>query len=259
MTVTIGADPEVFLLKEGSMVTPTGLIEGTKLEPFPVEKGAIQQDGTAAEFNIDPTSTPEEFVDNLSVVMRQLEELSGCELDPEVVRHWGFAALNDMSDTEKVMGCEPDFNAWSGKVNPKPSAETPFRTAGGHVHVGFISGGANDPGYRSYIEPLVRILDEQIGVPSLLWDGNSERRELYGKAGAYRPKVFGLEYRVLSNAWIKNPAVCEFIFNQATKAVEMWKRGHEASKDALDIINGNKYEMAEKFCLEHEVPINDFR
>ena len=46
------------------------------------------------------------------------------------------------------------------------------------------------------------------GIISVLLDSSkssARRKELYGKAGAHRPKDYGVEYRVLSNYWLKSP------------------------------------------------------
>ena len=51
----VGADPEIFLGDaDGGLVSAYGLIKGDKEHPFPVTNGAVQVDGMAAEFNIDP-------------------------------------------------------------------------------------------------------------------------------------------------------------------------------------------------------------
>ncbi len=43
-----------------------------------------------------------------------------------------------------------------------------------------------------------------LGLPSAGADKQGKRRELYGKAGRYRPTSYGIEYRVLSNYWLFN-------------------------------------------------------
>jgi hypothetical protein len=66
------------------------------------------------------------------------------------------------------------------------------------------------------------MLDLRLAVPSLIWDKDKKRRLLYGKAGCFRPKPYGMEYRTLSNAWL-NPAiphVRKFIFGETIRAVK---------------------------------------
>lgn len=73
---TVGCDPELFVVNDkGEFVCADGLIPGTKEEPFKVEGGAVQVDGMAAEFNIDPVSNFKDFRDNISMVMTQLREM----------------------------------------------------------------------------------------------------------------------------------------------------------------------------------------
>jgi hypothetical protein len=66
---------------------------------------------------------------------------------------------------------------------------------------------------------LVKQLDSYLGLPSLLFDRDTLRRKMYGQAGAFRPKPYGVEYRVLSNAWLLNENRMRFVFNQTTRAV----------------------------------------
>ena len=53
MNILIGADPELFVKKDGVVVSGHDLIQGTKADPFPVQDGAVQVDGMALEFNIE--------------------------------------------------------------------------------------------------------------------------------------------------------------------------------------------------------------
>jgi hypothetical protein len=218
-----GADPELFVCNsDGEFVTAAGLIPGTKEEPYKVDKGAVQVDGMAAEFNIDPAETFEQFNDNITTVLATLKKMlpKGHKLVavPSVTfseKEWDAAP-----EEAKVLGCNPDFNAWTGNVNPPPSdpSNPRLRTASGHVHIGWTEGmDARDPDHYRYCTDLVKQLDWYLGPWSVRRDKDTTRRRLYGKAGAMRFKPYGAEYRVLSNFWIKTPK----------SRLEMWNKMQE--------------------------------
>lgn len=260
MEISIGADPEVFLLdKQNNWTTAFNKIKGTKYDPYPVEEGAIQVDGTAAEFNIDPCYSSKEFCSRIDKVLNLLKQHSDCEIDENVTRHWGIL-LENMTDVERQLGCEPDFNAYTLKHNTKPDVDTPFRTAGGHVHVGYTRNIPIDEGFIQFNAEIVKVLDERLGVASLLWDNDSKRRELYGKAGSFRPKHFGVEYRPLSNSWIFKNHTKDFVFKQAIQSTQDCLDGYVvADNQAQDIIDNNKVDCVIPFLKSKGVDVNDLR
>ncbi len=216
----VGADPEVFLFKDGAPVSAVGLVPGTKLNPFKVDKGAVQLDGMAAEFNIDPARSPKEFNDNIQAVLSTLKGMVGeHNLSAVPVAHFGHELIAAQPDSARDLGCEPDYNAYTGKENPRPDVSTPFRTGAGHVHIGWTTDA--DPFSETHFNDcrmLAKQLDAFLGIPSLAFDEDETRRELYGDWGAFRPKTYGMEYRVLSNAWLKSPALIEWVFENTKKA-----------------------------------------
>lgn len=228
----IGCDPEIFVKskKTGQYVSAHGLIPGTKDTPHRVEKGAVQVDGMALEFNTDPASTAEEFLDNVQTVMAQLEAMLPDDLvlalDPTAT--FTKAHFDLQPEEAKELGCEPDFNAYTMKENPRPDNTTTMRTASGHVHIGFCEGA--DPQSEEHMlrcSLLVKQLDAWLGVPSLLYDKDQKRRTMYGAPGAFRPKPYGVEYRVLSNRWLSSPDLIRWVFNTTKAAVDnlMYNKG----------------------------------
>jgi hypothetical protein len=216
---TIGCDPEFFLLKNNLPQSAIGLVGGTKEEPKAIgrTKGfSVQEDNVSVEFNVPPAHSHEEFIKNIQFVMTHLKKKlkdydfshdSSLIFDDDQLRH------------PKAMefGCEPDFNAWTKQINPRPVAQNlNLRSAGGHVHVGT----KEDP-----IE-VIRAMDLFLGVESIVKDKNGERRrELYGKPGAYRLTSFGCEYRTLSNFWIFSKETIKWVYDQTQKAVEFVSGG----------------------------------
>jgi hypothetical protein len=120
----------------------------------------------------------------------------------------------------KELGCNPDYNAWTGQVNVTPDADMPFRTASGHIHVGWRDdANTGCESHREDCHLVAKQLDYYLGIWSLFWDPDPRRRSLYGKAGALRYKSYGCEYRTLSNKWLKNRKLQAFVFNRTASAV----------------------------------------
>ena len=73
--ILLGSDPEIFVENDLEIVTAEGLIEGTKWEPYPISEDGhcIQIDNIAMEFNIPPSATKEEFVNNINYVKDYLK------------------------------------------------------------------------------------------------------------------------------------------------------------------------------------------
>ena len=218
--VLVGADPELFVKEGDRFVSGHGMVDGTKANPLRVENGAVQVDGTALEFNIDPAANEDEFVNNLTSVMKQLGDMTGRELHAIPTATYGSEYMATLPEEALELGCDPDFNAYeNGAANPRPDGNVDFRTGGGHVHIGWTKDmDVGDPGHNEACQMLVRELDITLGLASMLWDEDEKRRELYGKAGAYRVKPYGVEYRSLSNAWLRSETCMRFVY-KAVQAV----------------------------------------
>lgn len=217
--LTIGADPELFLTKDGELKSSIGLIGGSKLEPRALGNRAgfyVQEDNVAVEFNIPPAKSLQEFCDAIEWGVRTIDE----EVKPFGMQV-AFLASAIFPDAElatpqaQMFGCTPDFNAWKrGKRNPRPRARnTRLRSCGGHIHVGYPLS-ANIDKHRA-----VQMMDLYLGVPSVMMDTDQQRRKLYGKAGCYRVTDYGFEYRVLSNFWLKEPKYTEWAYTQTIRAL----------------------------------------
>ncbi len=228
MEILLGADPELFVKDKGKVISAHGLVKGDKLHPFPVKDGAVQVDGMALEFNINPAKNEEEFIHNINSVMGQLAAM---------VPEFKIVAQPTAKFTKEYMlaqpkealelGCEPDFNAWNeGRVNPKPDQELPMRTGAGHIHIGWTEGAdIEDPSHLIDCMEIVKQLDSYLGVASVILDPDVERRKMYGAAGAFRPKSYGVEYRVLSNFWLSSPELISWVYKTTRLALTDLLRG----------------------------------
>lgn len=255
--LTIGADPELFLQNpnSGEFFSAHGYVKGTKYEPHKVDRGAVQLDGTAAEFNIDPSRTADEFVGNIRTVMDQLAHMvrpSGYKLSAVPVADFDPTYFRDHIPMEqKVLGCDPDYDAWELEPNKTPNADVTFRTGSGHVHIGWGKDfDCYSPDHFLLCAEVSRQLDYYLGIWSLLWDTDNRRRELYGKAGAFRPKPYGMEYRVLSNAWLRSEILQRWVFAACKAAMEDLDGGLRYEDfhgdKARTIINNNELDWWKK-------------
>ena len=222
---TFGCDPELFVTDpDGNLCSAEGLIPGTKEEPYKVDYGAVQVDGVAAEFNTDPASTFEEWNNNIVKVVKQLKSMlpKGYNLLPVPSVNFTPEQWERVPAVSKILGCSPDYNAWTGEVNKPPMCEdNPYlRTASGHLHIGWTElEDMSNMGHIVNCQDLVKQLDFYLGAWSLQKDEDPIRRQLYGNAGSCRYKDYGVEYRVLSNFWITRKDLRLQVWNRMQKAI----------------------------------------
>lgn len=259
MNILLGADPEVFVKQGGKFISAYQMIEGDKKNPQVVRNGAVQVDGMALEFNIDPAATEEDFLFNVSDVLGQLKAMvPEFEVVSTPVAHFGKEYIAAQPFEARELGCDPDFNAWTHEENVPPDEELPFRTGAGHIHIGWTDGA--DPQDKEHVgmaERLVRQLDFFLALPSLFFDDDTQRREMYGKAGAYRPKPYGCEYRTLSNKWITNKRLMSHVYKNTHLAIQSLMTGKDFSEEYGDIqgiINRSEKTQARCILDEEGIP-----
>lgn len=230
----IGADPELFAVDgDGKYVSSHDIIPGTKAAPHFVECGAIQVDGVAFEYNIFPAEDAETFLFFHRKVQEQMASIMKEKRPDLTLVHtptawFGPDYFNALPMEAKLLGCTPDFNAWSGGQNEPPGTSEPFRTGGGHIHIGWGEYlDPDDPSHFDLCRRVVKQLDSTLFPLSMEWDSDTKRRELYGNMGAFRPKTYGVEYRPLSNAWTKDDEIIKEVFNVTVDAVTRLFRGEE--------------------------------
>ena len=93
---------------------------------------------------------------------------------------------------------------------------------------------------------MLRYIDAIVGLPSILFDTDVERRNLYGKAGCFRLQKYGFEYRTLSSYWLDNPSRLKFIWLQVMYALFCFERGKDipSPTEVRDAINHNDVDIA---------------
>lgn len=244
MKFLIGADPEFFIKKKyGGYTSAVGLIGGSKWEPKKIDEDghAILEDNVAVEFNIKPASSFDEFRSSIHKVLDHIRGiLPGYEFSKESAVSFPQEEL--MTPEAQMFGCEPDFDAWRECVNEKPCADDKnLRSAGGHIHVG------SDLAINNPVA-VIRAMDLFLGVPSTQLDAGTLRRELYGKAGCFRAKSYGAEYRTLSNFWIFDDSLIQWAFDGTQRALEFVEKGN-----TIDVADGYRIQR----CINTNNP-DDF-
>ena len=231
MTITIGADPEVFIhsISRNHCISAHGLIPGTKKDPFKVPLGAVQIDGVALEYNITPAKTAGEFTAHNLAVLHQLYGMISKNSDLSLLFkptvHFPQTYFDkEIPEESKILGCDPDYNAYTECINLPPNTSKPMRTGAGHLHIGWTEDSDSSSHFYDCLA-ITKQLDHSIGFFSYLWDKDTERQELYGRMGSFRPKSYGVEYRALSNAWVKYPKLYPWLFHTVIKAMSDLEKG----------------------------------
>lgn len=251
---SLGSDMEVFARnKDGHHIAICGKIGGTKEEPKPIQELGegyfIQEDNVALEFNIPICVTKEQFVasfSNMRIYTSNLLKTFDLTLSDKTAISFDKKEL--VHPNAHIFGCEPDYDVWKKVENKtKRAKDKSLRSCGGHVHVGssldMITG--------------VRNMDLRLGIASVILDNSPEslmRKELYGKAGAFRPKYYGWEYRTLGNFWMFSDELVGWVFDRTVEACENPVNITEKEgKEIQDCINTGNKEKALHFIDKYNI------
>lgn len=249
---TLGCDPELFLrdgetkeLRSAVPIIPEGKGEGRKLDA--TGENCVIHDNVLIEFNTKPMVGKAAFVANISNVLSNIQKIvatQGLELHLQASADF---PEDQLCAESRIFGCDPDFGCYPPEMNymPAEAAEQPFRSAGGHLHIGKHK---DSPELNEMLDledgsgkfRVVKALDVFIGIISTFVEKDetaAARRELYGKAGAHRPKTYGVEYRACSPWWLASPKHTELVY-ALTNAALVVALEEEDLEDVIDEIGG---------------------
>ncbi len=280
--VSLGADPEFFFKTiRGAVVEATRFIKPNErnvivawspMSAFGVNaSGAtLISDGIQGEFNIKAATCRANIANNFKNIFISMNKYckdNKVKLSFDEVVTIPAKRFKKMPSYCKEFGCKPSFNVYNkGKnkvsvINVDPM-EYNIRSAGGHIHIGFP-----ETIYDYYFEELkfdfkkqknqlIKVLDLLVGNTCVIFDSNplnAERRKHYGKAGEYRIKDYGIEYRTLSNFWLKDYKLMSMVMQLCKFAVSIvvYKKHTELLKlvpkgDIIKAINANDVVLARK-------------
>ncbi len=256
-TLLIGSDPEAFLRnrKTQEIVSAIGLIPGSKHEPCPMDGlpagFCIQTDNIMVEWCVPAVNNPIDMYANMQKCISYTNSIIPADLEV-VIQASAFVNPEYLKTRQaKTFGCEPSFNAWTYNVNQAPSNKTTLRTCGGHIHVGY-----DNPNDETRIA-IIRAFDLFLNIPSLILDKDDDRKSMYGKAGEFRAKNYGVEFRGLSNYWLQSLSHVKTIFNGIDKAVDFVNADQKIPDvDQLliqETINNNDKASAYKLIAKYEL------
>lgn len=259
--VTLGADVELFLkdLNTNQIVSAEGYVKGQKYDPFHFDETnngfILSLDNVLAEFGIPPVRKEEDWMANIKKAVQYIDSSIPPHLCTVAVPATTLDEMYLRSEQAKRFGCEPDYNVWLRNVNPPPTAPNKqLRSAGGHVHVGYrnpeCEGLPNAEDEAVLVrECIIKAFDLFLGVPSILQEPDNDRKQLYGKAGAFRFKEYGVEYRTLSNYYLSDDKLLKWVYDNAMAAINFINEGRineveEVGDQIQEAINKNNKVLA---------------
>lgn len=255
--IQFGCDPEFFFTRRGKVIgservldMETGLLIprplGSKNASMANMESKFIVDGVQAELNPRADTCRARLGNEISHCFTVLREelkkdktISVCFNNTVKVPKKELESLDKRS---RILGCSPSFNTdeqISGKL-PENAATKPIRSAGGHIHLG-----RGDITVKAFDNPprLVNMLDIIVGNTCVMLDrdeGNVERRKTYGRAGEFRVPAHGIEYRTLSNFWLRSYPLYSFVMSISRLAVSIIENStpeNDIEKDILDLVN----------------------
>lgn len=223
----IGADPELFI------TTPDGaFVEGKEALKSVSINDEITPDGVQVELHPRPQHCAALFGTNINGLLLRLNrqlKASNLKVAQQTTVSIPPEQLRKMSKEARKLGCMPSKNLYDSSATVKVSRGFTGRSCGGHLHF------SNLPAAAGSNEEAVKKLDYIVGNFSVMVDpdaGAAERRKVYGRAGEYRDKPYGFEYRTLSNFWLRAFPLTSMVFQMSREALFMpaptWKQLQEA-------------------------------
>lgn len=224
--ISFGTDPEFMITRDRKLVSAISVVRRSIEEKIVKDGHAFYYDNVLAECAIRPAESADEAVNNIGEALRIYSEI----IAPARLEAWAcrsFPASELKHPKAREVGCAPDYCAYAMQMMPPPKEAIMSgnrRSCGGHIHLG------HDCLTSDGTEPIVCVylLDLVLGSISLRLDKDPEsstRRQIYGQPGRYRPKPYGLEYRVLSNFWLRNPSLVRLMYELSSEVVSLTEKG----------------------------------
>lgn len=234
-SVTLGCDPEFFFEQDGQVIGSEKVITRALTDDYGGSGSRIVMDGVQVELNPPAGTCRETLASHMSASFRalrdHLKKIGTVKASFTTCINLSKKELDGLSEEAKRLGCAPSFNRADSKAAVTVDGATSLkRSAGGHIHLGLNSSYHDTKTMmtKEVRERLVDILDILVGNTCVLLDRDpnaAERRKVYGRAGEYRLPKHGLEYRTLSNFWLRHYVLMSFVMGIARNAVTVVSTG----------------------------------
>lgn len=253
--ITMGCDPEFFFSKGGKIIGSEKIIPKEGLHVLDQYGNPILSkiviDGVQAELNPKETTCRVFLSNNISRCFKSVLEAIKLKKDPELNIDFTQTIkidkkeLASLEPENQVLGCSPSKNAYTKRtfLSVKNGAKYYYRSAGGHIHIGNDGGNQKVKAALNNHKTLIPLLDILLGNTCVLLDrdpGNIQRRKVYGRAGEYRTPSHGVEYRTLSNFWLKNYKLASFVFGMTRETVIILANSNKEHNYAKEILKAVK-------------------
>ena len=254
--VNFGCDPEFFFSKSGKTVGAEKVLPENGLYSG---DSKIIIDGVQAELNPSPRSCRallgSEIGRCFQEINKQLKTLKGLRISSSTTVKVTKKEMSSLSEKSQKFGCSPSKNlSGNSEMSIKDASKYMSRSAGGHIHIGVAGNCKATREVLDNPDTLVQILDIIVGNTCVLIDrdkGNIERRKVYGKAGEYRTPPHGVEYRTLSNFWLRSYQLFGMVMGLTRQSVHICTDGFADKfiklvdrEKIVKAINTNDYDLA---------------
>lgn len=259
----LGTDPELFFEKNGKVIGAEKVLpgDGELVSNWRGVLGKTVLDGVQAEFNLAATFCRETLGSQIAqafcTLRTHLKSMDGVKISFRSNVEVDREELDSLSPKSRILGCAPSMNYYVNGSGIGVDPETyRKRSAGGHMHFGLTPYRISLP---NQIE-CVPVLDAIVGNTCVMLDRDplaAERRQVYGRAGEYRLPPHGLEYRTLSNFWLRNYKLMHFVFGMGRLAIgvglnQPWAGEKWKSRETL-------LESIDSEAIQHAINTNDLQ
>ncbi len=221
-------------------------------------KPILYEDGMNGEFCVGTSGCREYLQDDMWYALKKAKEIAakgykGKRLKVKLGSGAPTTTKLKESGGRKAMesGCDPDLNAYTGKTNYGiPNYERfAYAVCGFHLHCDVKPPeGIDTTEGEQYMADLCKIFDLMVTLPFMLIEPIEEHAKIrraagYGRAGSFRIKDYGIEYRTLSGNGLLCPEFSSFLMG-------MCRTSHQCmdARDELLKFCDEKLETAINSC-----------